>query len=155
MKLSELKTILAGLNDVSFSLEDGTAVPAHFHVTEVGAVNKHFIDCGGTIRTEYAVNFQLWSSTDTDHRLAPVKLLNIINLSEEKLDLKDGEIEIEYQAATIGKYGLTYNGSSLVLTSKQTACLATDQCGIPAAKPKLKLSELQAQSSCTPGSGCC
>lgn len=154
MKLIELKSVLRNINEVAFCLEDGTTVPAHFHVTEVGAVNKHFIDCGGTIRKEYAVNFQLWSSNDTGHRLLPEKLLDIIGLSEEKLGLTDGEIEVEYQADTIGKFGLTYNGSNFVLTTKQTACLATGQCGIPAVKPKRKLSELQAQS-CTPGSGCC
>ncbi len=155
MKLSQLKSILENTADLAFYLEDGTAVPQHFHVTEVGAVNKHFIDCGGTVRTEYAVNFQLWSANDTDHRLAPAKLLHIIALSEDKLGLTDGEIEVEYQVGTIGKYGLEYNGTHLVLTSKKTACLAEDQCGIPAAKPKRKLSELQAQQSCAPGSGCC
>lgn len=155
MKLSELKLILANATDLVFSLEDGTVVPGHFHVTEVGAIHKHFIDCGGTVRKEYAVNFQLWSADDTDHKLAPEKLLHIIALSEVKLGLADGQIEVEYQAGTIGKYGLEYNGSQLVLTDKTTACLAEDQCGIPAAKPKLKLSELKEQQSCTPGSGCC
>jgi len=33
-------------------LENGTMVPEHFHVTEVGVVTKHFIDCGGTVRNE-------------------------------------------------------------------------------------------------------
>ena len=37
--------------------------------------------------------------------------------------------------------------------TKQTDCLAKDNCGIPAQKPKLKLSEVQA--CCTPESGCC
>jgi hypothetical protein len=50
MKLSEIKAVLAGADNVSFKLEDGTSVPEHFHVTEIGAVSKHFIDCGGTIR---------------------------------------------------------------------------------------------------------
>ena len=31
-----------------------------------------------------------------------------------------------------------------------------DRCGVPAIKPKIKLSEIQSQTSCcTPGSGCC
>ena len=51
MKLSEVKNILNTAETVNFKLEDGTMVSAHFHVTEVGAVSKHFIDCGGVVRT--------------------------------------------------------------------------------------------------------
>jgi len=32
----------------SFKLPEGTYLPAHFHMTEVGLVTKHFVDCGGT-----------------------------------------------------------------------------------------------------------
>ena len=69
----------------------------------------------------------------------------------------DLEVEVEYQSDTIGKYGLDFNGKEFLLTTKQTACLASDACGIPAEKLKIKLSDLQAieQSSCTPGGGCC
>ena len=156
MKLSQLKNVLPGLQTLKFVLENGTPVPVHFHVTEVGKVHKNFIDCGGVVRNEYTVNFQLWNADDTDHRLEPVKLLNIIKLSEEKLGLTDGDIEVEYQGATIGKYGLDINGDTFLLTPTQTACLAQDACGIPAVKPKMKLSELQAAASCcTPNSGCC
>lgn len=156
MKLSELKALLPGLESLTFTLEDGAAVPAHFHITEVGKVNREFIDCGGTVRNEYAVNLQLWNADDTDHRLEPAKLLNIIKLSEEKLGIADGDVEVEYQGATIGKYGLAVNGDTFVLTATQTACLAQDACGIAPAKTKVKLSELAtAQSCCTPDSGCC
>lgn len=83
MKLSEIKEILPTLENVEFQLENGTFVPEHFNVTEVGTVTKHFIDCGGTIRNEKVVNFQLWNADDLEHRLKPAKLLNIIKLSEE------------------------------------------------------------------------
>lgn len=156
MKLSELKNILPQLQTLKFVLESGEQVPVHFHVTEVGKVHRNFIDCGGTVRNEYTVNFQLWNADDTDHRLEPAKLLNIIKLSEERLGLTDGDIEVEYQGATIGKYGLEINGDTFLLTPTQTACLAQDACGIPAVKPKMKLSEIQAAASCcTPNSGCC
>lgn len=156
MKLSELKNILPQLQTLAFVLENGEAVPVHFHVTEVGKVHKNFIDCGGVVRNEYAVNFQLWNADDTDHRLEPAKLLNIIALSEEKLGITDGDIEVEYQGTTIGKYGLEFNGDTFVLTATNTACLAQDACGIPATKPRVKLSEVQAAASCcTPNSGCC
>jgi hypothetical protein len=69
MKLSEVKQALKGLNNLTFLFEDGTKGPAHFHITEVGSVKRHFIDCGGTIRNDEAVNFQLWSSYDLHHRL--------------------------------------------------------------------------------------
>jgi hypothetical protein len=52
MKLSEIKNILSNPENVAFRLENGTSVPEHFHVTEVGIVTKHFIDCGGVIRNE-------------------------------------------------------------------------------------------------------
>src|SRR5690606_9114147 len=55
MKLSEIKEILPALENVEFQLENGTFVPEHFHVTEVGQIIKNFIDCGGVIRKEKAV----------------------------------------------------------------------------------------------------
>jgi hypothetical protein len=132
-------------------------VPEHFHVTEVGLITKHFIDCGGTERIEKVANFQLWNANDFDHRLKPQKLLNIIELSERKLGMGDLEVEVEYQSDTIGKYGLDFDGNRFILTSKVTACLASDACGIPTEKIKVKIADLQtvAQASCTPGGGCC
>lgn len=154
MKLSEIKQHLSTATAVNFMLADGTYVPEHFHVTEVGSVIKHFIDCGGTERIEKVINFQLWDANDYEHKLKPQKLLNIIALSEKRLGIGDGEIEVEYQGDTIGKYGLDFNGTDFILTSKQTACLAKEACGVPG--QKVNLSEMKAESSsCTPGSGCC
>ncbi|SFN54189.1 hypothetical protein SAMN05421738_11480 [Algoriella xinjiangensis] len=154
MKLSEIKTILPTLDNVEFQLENGTFVPEHFHVTEVGQIIKNFIDCGGTIRTEKVVNFQLWNADDFEHRLKPNKLLNIIQLSEDKLGMEDGEIEVEFQSETIGKYDLEFNGKHFILKNKQTACLAQDACRIPQAKVKVNLADV-GTSCCTPNSGCC
>lgn len=155
MKLSEVKQILPTLENVEFQFENGTFVPEHFHVTEVGMINKNFIDCGGVIRNEKVVNFQLWNADDLEHRLKPGKLLNIIKLSEEKLGIEDHEIEVEYQSETIGKYDLEFNGKTFVLRNKMTACLAPDACGIPSEKVKRNLSELKPVSKCAPNSGCC
>ena len=63
MKLSEIKKHLSTATAVNFLLENGTAVPEHFHVTEVGVITKNFIDCGGTVRNEKVANFQLWNAT--------------------------------------------------------------------------------------------
>ena len=158
MKLSEIKQILTDLNAVIFQLPNKSFVPEHFHVTEVGVITKNFIDCGGTVRKEKVINFQLWEANDFDHRLAPSKLINIIELSERVLNINpELEIEVEYQSDTIGKFGLDYNGNHFLLTSKLTACLAEDACVIPKEKQKIKLSELSTDSStsCSPGGKCC
>lgn len=156
MKLSEFKKQLSTVTDLNFVLPNGTKVPQHFHVTEVGQVTKNFIDCGGTIRNEKVVNFQLWEANDFDHRLAPKKLNDIIALSEKVLGLEDAEIEVEYQSDTIGKYGIEFNGKDFALTSTQTNCLAQDKCGIPAEKLKVNLVDLSNnQSCCSPGGKCC
>lgn len=155
MKLSEIKTLLNQVETIAFQLPDGSLVPNHFHVTEVGKVSKHFIDCGGTVRTEKVANFQLWEANDYDHRLHPEKLVNIIELSEKILGLEDLEVEVEYQGDTIGKYGLDFDGTNFLLITTQTDCLAKDKCGIPQEKPKVKLSQLQTSTTCQPNSGCC
>ena len=155
MKLSEVKRILNTVEAVNFKLEDGTMVPEHFHITEIGVVNKHFIDCGGAVRKENKANFQLWDANDFEHRLKPGKLLSIIGLSEKVLGLEDLEVEVEYQSTTIGKYSLTFDGNDFVLVNMKTACLANDACGIPAEKQKIKLTQLPVANACTPGGGCC
>jgi len=156
MKLSEVKKLLQNLESVDFKLENGESVPEHFHVTEVGAVTKNFIDCGGTVRTEKTVSFQLWDANDFEHRLKPEKLLKIINLSEQTLGIEDNEVEVEYQSETIGKYDLDFDGKQFILKSKQTACLASDSCGIPKEKQKIRISTSGAVvNTCTPGGGCC
>lgn len=158
MKLSNFKKELQSKTQIAFELPDGNLVPRHFHVTEVGQVEKHFIDCGGVVRREKVVNFQLWEANDYDHRLHPEKLIHIIELSENKLGLEDLEIEVEYQGETIGKYGLESNGAHFLLTQLHTDCLAKSQCGVPQEKQKISLSNLSPKvesACCTPGSGCC
>lgn len=157
MKLSKIKTILETVEAVNFQLPNGSYVPEYFHVTEVGLITKNFIDCGGTVRKETVVNFQLWNANDFEHRLKPKKLIHIIELSEKVLGIEDFEIEVEYQNTTIGKYDLDFNGTDFQLLNKQTACLAQEQCGIPAEKTKLNLTQLNSNNtnSCTPGGSCC
>lgn len=155
MKLSEIKKILKNLDKIGFQLPNGTFVSDHFHVTEVGKVTKDFIDCGGKVRNETVINFQLWEQNDYDHRLHPEKLINIIALSEKMFMFEDLEIEVEYQGEeTIGKYNLDFDGVNFLLTSKVTACLAIDACGISVEKTKIDIPEVQS-SCCDPSSGCC
>ncbi len=146
-------------------LPNGELVPTHFHVTEVGKISKHFIDCGGTVRKEDVINFQLWNADDYNHRLHPEKLVHIIELSEKVLGLEDLEIEVEYQMEnskalssnfdTIGKFSLDFDGTNFLLTTKQTDCLAKKNCGIPAEKPKRQLAEITNEPCCAPDGNCC
>ena len=156
MTLSEIKKHLSQLETISFTLPDGSLVPNHFHVTEVGQVAKHFIDCGGTVRQEKKVSFQLWNADDYDHRLHPEKLVKIIALSEEIFNLEGLDIEVEFQGEqTIQKFGLEFKNNTFQLTSLVTDCLAKDKCGVPEPKQKLQFSDIQTGDSCAPGSGCC
>lgn len=158
MQLSEIKSALSNLREVNFQLPDGEFVPQHFHITEVGIITRNFIDCGGTMRNEQTVNFQLWEAGDYDHRLGAQKLHEIISLSEKKLGVNENlEVEVEYQGTTIGKYQLDFNGEHFILLNTQTDCLAKDKCGIPASKPKVQLADVSGSgaNSCEPGGGCC
>jgi hypothetical protein len=155
MNLSEVKTHLSSIEELRFILPNGDTVPTHFHITEVGIVTKRFVDCGGKLRNEEVINFQLWEGPDRDHRLAAKKLKEIIELSEKQLQLPNVEIEVEYQSETIGKYDLAFDNGAFALVSKNTACLALESCGIPT--PKLNLVNLGGSNDnvCTPGGGCC
>src|SRR5712691_5890617 len=71
MKLNELTALLRAHSDSipRFILPDGEAIPAHFHVTEVGHVAKKFVDCGGTFRDSEACVLQTYVAGDFAHRL--------------------------------------------------------------------------------------
>ena len=121
MQLSAFKHTLAQVETLEFQLPDGQFVPAHFHLTEVGHVTRNYIDCGGTLRQENKLNLQLWVASDTDHRLKPNSLLNILQLAEKQLTSLDLEVEVEYQQSTIGRYRLAFDGAVFQLINTQTA----------------------------------
>ena len=154
MKLSDFKIHISKVDKVNFQLENGTFLPSHFHITEIGLSNKKFIDCGGVIRNENLISFQLWHANDFNHRLKPKNILEIISIAENAIISEDLEIEVEYQDSTIGKYNVSFDGKNFILLNKKTNCLAEDQCGIEIKKPKISLSQLQT-SNCSPDSDCC
>ena len=159
MKKNELTQLLSVTDRLAFVLPDGTEVPAHFHLTEAGLVTRHFVDCGGTERTERSMSLQLWVAHDVAHRLSPAKLSRIIAQAQPILGTDDLEVEVEYQGPTIGRYHLGHNGHAFVLLPTRTDCRASDRCGIPE-KPKVQLAQLGtpqagASTCCTPGGGCC
>lgn len=155
MKLSEFKAALSQMSELNFVQANGQAIPAHFHITEAAFNTKHFIDCGGTERTENCISFQLWTANDFEHRLLPSKLLQIIDIYERKINAQDAEIEVEYQSETIGRYGLSVENNKFVFVPKFTDCLASDSCGIPQEKLNKPMAELKSAACCTPGGGCC
>ena len=78
------------------------------------SANQALRDCGGTVRKEEVVTFQLWSANDYDHRIEPQKILDIIGIAEETLGLENLEVEVEYQSDTIGRYGLFHEDGRFV-----------------------------------------
>ena len=158
MKLSEVKEALQNLESISFQLPDESFVPDHFHVTEIGVITKNFIDCGGVIRTENKINFQLWEDEkDMDHNLKPAKLIDIISLSEKVLGIEDAEVEVEYQEHTIGRYQLEFDGKKFLLFNTFTDCLAKDNCGVPSDEEDEFVGKIDGVKTavCVPGNGCC
>lgn len=116
-------------------LPDGSFVPAHSHITEVGRVQKDFIDCGGTRRSQVSCLLQIWVADDTEHRLGSTKLADILKLAGPVLQSDDLPVEVEYEQDSIAQYPLggveqTPSGLLLSLGSKHTACLAPEKCGV-------------------------
>lgn len=152
LNMSEFKHQLETQNMVSFRLQDGTLIPSHFHITEAGLSSKHMMDCGGHVRNEQWINLQIWVAGDTDHRLSPKKLLGILNKTEALYPNQDLPLEVEYQTNTIGRYNLNYEDGHFILTPKQTACLAKDDCGITS---PTKESKADKNACCSTNKACC
>lgn len=141
MNIRTLKASLLQHPDqqVRFVLPDGDAIPAEFHVTEVGHVVKNFIDCGGTTRSVEACLLQTWvSEDDKDHRLTAGKLAKILDLSRKVVPSEDLNVEVEYDCCVVGQYNLDTSSTdgkvlSFQLGNKKTDCLAREACGVESA----------------------
>lgn len=121
--------------EVKFRLPGGALIPEHFHVTEVGRVDKRFIDCGGTKRQASSCLLQTWTADDFDHRLHAGKLASILKLAEPLLETFDLSVEVEHGAEVASQYVIadfefTSSGFTFLLAGKQTDCLAKDKCGV-------------------------
>ncbi len=153
MNLTDLKTTLRQHpeKNLSFFLPDGDAIPAHFHVTEVGHVTRRFIDCGGTVRALESCLLQTWvPEGDREHRLTAGKLAKILEISRQVVPSDDLEVEVEYDCCVVGQYTLAAASSAdgtltFTLGNKKTDCLAREQCGIE---------PVQTASACCSGAGC-
>lgn len=119
--------------EIQIVLPNQECVPAHYHITEVGRVQKDFIDCGGKVRSSTSCVLQVWVATDLDHRLEASKLANILRKAQPLLKSTDLPVEVEYEQGVISQYPLesiesTERGLVFQLGTKHTACLAMELC---------------------------
>lgn len=158
--LSDLIDVLKSGNAkfLRITLPGGETVPSHFHVTEVGRVRKDFIDCGGTVRQTAQCQLQLLVATDYEHRLAPSKLLTIIEKSQPVLGESPLPLTVEYGQEIAVVYPATalelVDGVlELTLETPMTACLAADRCGL--SHEEARTPGVFDVLGCAPGSECC
>lgn len=148
MKLSELKMLLAEDSEKDFRivLPDGATVPVSFHVTEVGRIQKTFLDCGGKLRERVTCQLQVWVGEDYDHRIEVEKMASILEIAKPYLPDESIPVEIEYERNVISQYtiqGTEISDDSVVLqlAHKPSEFLTTEFCGLPAIPVKAQKSE--------------
>ena len=161
MKLHELKNVFAQnpAARVRFQLPNGEFAPAHVHVTEVARMDKRFIDCGGTLRTESLCRLQTWFASDVEHRLTAGKLMKIFNKAESVLLTDDLDVDVEHEVGFITQFPLgaievANNEIIFRLTERHTACLALDKC-LPPAAPVSEFNPLKFDFTETPPAAKC
>lgn len=168
MKITDLKTNLNKNPNapLRFVLPNGDSIPAHAHVTEVARIDKRFIDCGGTLRTDALCRLQTWFSDDVEHRLAAGKLAKILDLAAPILLSDDLEVDVEHEVDFISQFPLEsveVSSAEIVLHlgERHTACLAMDKCKPKPATVsefdplKFNFREEQATTPCCGGSKSC
>lgn len=132
MKLHALKRALRAHPErlVRVQLPDGSAVPASFHLTEVGQVSKVFIDCGGQVHSELRCVLQTWVGRDADHRLPAGRFADILDLGRAVVASEEMEVEVEHGQVQATQYPLErwqLDGADhlvLALGHRATDCLA-------------------------------
>lgn len=161
MTLSELKQLLADFPKHFFRLRlpDSSDVPVSFHITEVGRIDKTFLDCGGTRREKTTCQLQVWVGKDYDHRIETDKMAGILKKGEALLPDTSVPVEIEYEDRVISQYTITGHELSaeaviLQLAHKHTECLAPELCGLD--MPSLRLPAISSgPAPCCGPNGCC
>ncbi|MES2440244.1 MAG: DUF6428 family protein [Verrucomicrobiota bacterium] len=158
MNLTELKSLLSEHSDRFFriALPDGNSVPVSFHVTEVGRVQKTFLDCGGKLRESITCQLQVWVGEDYDHRIETGKMAKILEKANAYLPDETIPVEIEYEDKVISQYiieghDLTAEAVVLRLAHKHTECLAPELCGLP----DLRLPAIGGKAPCCGPGTCC
>jgi len=137
VNVKELRAALNAHPDAKmhWMLPDRSFVPEHYHITEVGRVQKDFIDCGGTVRALTSCLLQIWVADDTDHRLRTTTLEKIMEVAGGVLQSDALPVEVEYEDGKVSQYpvaGVEVTPAGLLfhLGTKHTACLAPEKCGV-------------------------
>lgn len=145
---------------LAIHLPDGSPIPAHFHITEVGHVTRRFIDCGGTRRVQESCLLQTWVHDDIEHRLHAGKLAEIFTHAGDILPHDELPVEVEHELGAVSQFTVesaVARGGRLVieLGTKHTDCLARGVCLPDTCAPKNVQPAPATSSCCDPKSGCC
>ncbi len=157
MNVTDFRETIAANPDCSLrvAFANGPTLPEHFHITEVGRVEKDFVDCGGVRRTEVRCVLQTLVAGDFDHRLSSTRLAGILALIDKLNMPPESSVEVEHQERSVSideVDRIEREGETLTiyLSPKQTTCLAEDACGIQPGLP-----QLETLDGCCDGPGCC
>jgi Family of unknown function (DUF6428) len=121
-----------------FVLPDGTYIPAHAHVTEVGHVVRNFIDCGGLIGQEEKIVLQTHVGDDKEHRLRSHRFAKILQLGNRVIPHPGLDVDVEYDCCVVAQYPIAearLDGEhlNLMLLRGKTQCRARERLAPPEA----------------------
>ncbi|MEO6993491.1 MAG: DUF6428 family protein [Lacunisphaera sp.] len=140
LTVSTLRGALAQAVDLPITViwPDGEPIEAHFHVTEIGRVQRDFVDCGGTVRQVVTCLLQTWVGDDLEHRITGGSLLKAFLHVDPILRGEDLPVELEYESCNVVQLKVlsaVLEAGHLVirLGNKHTGCLAKELC-LPSAR---------------------
>lgn len=159
------ETLLALLEEhkekrLIFEYLPGKNVPPHYHITEVKNMTIESVDCGARPDAWKETVIQLWETDQeigkTDY-MSAYKALGILKKVDKMRAMdRDAEVKFEYgnasfHTAQLFVDDLLWNTKDIIvkLAITKTDCKAKDSCGIAVEDTTT------AQTSCSPGSGCC
>ena len=151
MKLSQLNQVLENHPKTlpRFTLPDGSQIPPHMHVTEVGHVVRKFIDCGGLTGKEENIVLQTHVGSDVDHRLRSDVFAKILRLGRNVLPATDLDVSVEYDCCVVSQYPISdfkIDGDNLhlMLSANRTQC-----------RERERRSAQEASMCCGASASCC
>jgi Family of unknown function (DUF6428) len=132
-----------------FVLPDGSYVPPHAHLTEVGHVQKNFIDCGGVTGRTESVLLQTHVGSDTDHRLKSGRFAEILKLANRLIPEGEFDVEVEYDCCAVSQYRIRRVEPAdeyfdIFLGQKRTQCRAQE-----------RVRQEVGESDCSAAMSCC
>ncbi len=164
MTLQEFKALLQENRGKLFhvALPAGDAVPISFHITEMGRVEKTFVDCGGKMHIRKTAQLQVWVGPDEDHRIQAGKMADILDKSGQIVpdDTLPLELEYEMENGFVSQFPVAGFSSSddavvLELGVRHTECLAPEMCIVPAPSKSVPLTMAPANGCGCGPAGCC